>query len=250
YIGLRAELLEADEVLDYDLPAAVDHVEPRAELRGLATQVLMTDAAARAGVDLVLTGVGSDELFAVPDFELADAVRRFRWGAALGRARTLAREWNQGLWGVLHENAFALLWPVLAREGVRPFLRGGRARWPRVGPYCIPPWVDRRFARDHRLFARTRAEARLFSAGPAARAHDRRVFAASVGDWNRAYLAGPRGLGVAHPFRDPRVVAFALGLPAGLRADPSVIKGVPREAVRGLVPDAIRLRRGKRGFNG
>src|SRR4051812_12786854 len=74
HLGVRAEVLEADEVLDYDLDAAtaVDHPEPRAGLRGLATQVLMTAAAARTGADLILTGVGSDELFAVPDFELAD----------------------------------------------------------------------------------------------------------------------------------------------------------------------------------
>jgi asparagine synthase (glutamine-hydrolysing) len=71
----------------------------------------------------------------------------------------------------------------------------------------------------------------------------------SVGDWARWHLAAPRGLTITHPFRDPRVVAFGLGLPLHLRATPGRRKPVLQEATRGLLPEEIRTRTDKRGFN-
>jgi asparagine synthase (glutamine-hydrolysing) len=50
------------------------------------------------------------------------------------------------------------------------------------------------------------------------------------------------------PFLEPQLVAFVLSLPASLRISRGVTKMLLREAVRGTVPEAVRLRRSKLGF--
>jgi asparagine synthase (glutamine-hydrolysing) len=54
---------------------------------------------------------------------------------------------------------------------------------------------------------------------------------------------------VAHPFRDPRLIRFALGLPPSVRCDPLRRKPQLEEATRGILPEPIRTRREKRGFD-
>jgi len=247
----HAELLPADDVLDYDpeVALAIDHGEPRGGLRGLATQLLLTRSAERLGADLMLTGVGCDELLATPVFSLADAVRQGHWLRAFGQAKGLARSRNQGLGNTLHDHALAILWPVVAREGMRAVLRRGRGRWPDLGSFAIPPWVDPAFASRHRLFDRTSDRIRPIPGRPAIETHCRNVFAAGAGDWNRSHLGEPHGVSTAHPFRDPRLVMSTLGLPEAIRVLNPPPKRLLREATTGLLPESVRRRVGKCGFD-
>ena len=50
------------------------------------------------------------------------------------------------------------------------------------------------------------------------------------------------------PFLDYRLVEFTLGLPEDYKLENGITKRVLREAMRGILPEKIRLRRDKLGF--
>lgn len=66
-------------------------------------------------------------------------------------------------------------------------------------------------------------------------------------NFDRASMA--HGIEVRMPFLDWRVVTFGLALPAESRIGGGFTKRVLRDATRGLIPDSIRDRRSKIGFN-
>lgn len=63
------------------------------------------------------------------------------------------------------------------------------------------------------------------------------------GDAGRWYLSTPRGILISHPFLDRRVLKYCLGIHS--RIDP-LPRGLPKpllgEALRGVIPDRIRVR--------
>jgi asparagine synthase (glutamine-hydrolysing) len=64
-----------------------------------------------------------------------------------------------------------------------------------------------------------------------------------------ALQADAVGLGQALPFLDPRLVEFMFRVPGRLKIRDGVAKVLLREAMRGIVPDAARLRARKTGWN-
>jgi len=68
-------------------------------------------------------------------------------------------------------------------------------------------------------------------------------------DWTSWYLAAPRGIHTSHPFCDPRLTAFCLGLARDVRQRPGVVKPLLVSAMKGVLPDPIASRRVKQGFN-
>ena len=251
FLGINCPvILPADDILDYDLADRdmPEHDEPRSGLRGLSTQRSLVDAAAREGADLVLTGVGSDEILVSMPHSLLDSVRRFRWLKAACQARRLARKRNEGIWSVVVDDALSQLFPILCRDGIHPYLHNGQSRWPSLGLFTVPPWIRRCFAREAGLFRLGRERARQIHSLSRQTAYQRTLLT-GAGDWNRQYLAAPRGVMVSHPFRDPRIIRFVLGLPEEIRASVQETKPVLRAAVRGLLPESIRCRNMKRGFD-
>jgi asparagine synthase (glutamine-hydrolysing) len=201
--GARSPLftLAGAEALDYDwfreeIPA---HDEPCSLLPSLPSRRLVIEAADRLGAAVTLSGLGGDEIVTCPPYHLADLVRGGRWLAALAEAQQWAAADNEGTWSVLR------------RFGVEPL---------RPGFVGVPPWVRRDFSRRQHLRQRSQDCARRMFARPAARSWDLFVLESTSGDWGRWHLAAPRGLNLSHPFRDPRLVAFALGLPRHLRGRP------------------------------
>ncbi len=75
------------------------------------------------------------------------------------------------------------------------------------------------------------------------------MLATTSGDWVRWNLAAPLGLNLSHPFRDPRLVAFTLGLSPRLRGVPGLTKPVLQAGMRGLLPEGIRTKRCSPGFD-
>jgi asparagine synthase (glutamine-hydrolysing) len=54
---------------------------------------------------------------------------------------------------------------------------------------------------------------------------------------------------IGHPFLDPRLICFCLGLPVEVKSVPGQRKAVLAEAMRGVLPEHIRCRRRKGHFN-
>ena len=61
-------------------------------------------------------------------------------------------------------------------------------------------------------------------------------------------LGGNYNVEYRHPFFDKRVVAFMLSLPPHYKRQGKTVKVLLREAFKGILPESIRLRRGKAEF--
>jgi asparagine synthase (glutamine-hydrolysing) len=70
-----------------------------------------------------------------------------------------------------------------------------------------------------------------------------------MGKWNNWYSANDVNIHLSHPFLDPRLITFCLGLPTALRENPHLAKPVLQEAMKGILPEPIRTRRYKANFN-
>jgi asparagine synthase (glutamine-hydrolysing) len=75
------------------------------------------------------------------------------------------------------------------------------------------------------------------------------MLSTTSGDWGRWHLAAPRGLNQSFPFRDPRLVCFTLALPRHVRGVPGMVKPLLQTAMRGVLPEEIRLKRCTPGFD-
>jgi asparagine synthase (glutamine-hydrolysing) len=208
------------------------------------------EAADRIGARTILTGHGSDELTAWSPLYIADLLRGGRWYSAAREAAIWAQALNRGFWSTMNRFALEPLAPVLLREGIRHSFRSGYGRWPHLGWFSIPPWIRPEFARRHHLKERALTCARQLSRPPVSRSVQLNILENSAGDWSQWYLAGPRGIEIRHPFRDTRLMCFALKHAQRFRRDPHERKPVLQVATKGILPEPIRTRRDKRGFDG
>lgn len=197
---------------------------------------------ARDGIGLFLDGQGGDELFGCSRYLLADRLRHGRLLSAVDLARRLPGggegTWKWSLRRILYQFGvkgsvpravhrarrsqnplrFTPQWltPESARvyvETDEPWLwkSNGGPRWWAYLAETLTRWRERSGSRD--LFRR------------------------------EAMLAGVTG---AHPFHDDLdLIEFVLQLPPELAFDPDVDRPLLREAMRGLLPDEIRVRQGK-----
>ena len=199
-----------------------------------------------AGVKVLLSGQGSDELL---------AGYRYFWPARLA---SLLRQGAPG-------EAVAMLWRLSrARQPGDPAMRGTVLRslamalptsWTRTAlrasGRAYRPWISRRWGRRHGLAPRT-----PWWSGPRGRhvlrealwlALTARSIPAQLRYQDRNSMA--HSLEERVPFLTPRLAEFLLALPEEylLEADGSS-KAVFRAAMRGIVPDAILDRSDKIGF--
>jgi len=194
---------------------------------------------------IALEGVGGDQLFQVSEVFLSDLLRT-------GRLGELAREWkakgmtNSGFrtffrWAIQPN----LPQPALALASM---VRGGR---PLVGylERALPPWIDRRFAREHALDRRDRAYAPRVThrnrsdretAWYLSHQYFPRVFGVT------STFAREEGVEIRSPLYDRRIIEFALSRPREERSAGSETKRLLRASMRGLLPDSILQTRAKR----
>jgi asparagine synthase (glutamine-hydrolysing) len=243
--------LEGDEVLYFDwfqkeLPR---HDEPSGHLRSMPFHRALVEAADRIGAVMTLSGEGSDEIVTYQPFHMADLLRQGHWLKAVKEASRWGYARYRGMWSVLSNTGLMPLWPIWWREGWGPFFRRGYGVWPRLGFFSIPPWVRPDFARRYQLRQRGRGYARQLFGSPTQASWDSFILAITSGDWQRWHLAAPLGLNLSHPFRDPRLVCYALGLSRNLRGVPGLTKPILETAMRGTLPEKIRTKRCSPGFS-
>jgi asparagine synthase (glutamine-hydrolysing) len=250
--GVQLHRICGDDVLDYDsfLNPPV-HDEPFAGLRGLARDRAMADAAAAAGADTLLTGVGADDLVEVFPYHITDLLRRGRLGAAWHEARRWARATNNSPWMFLSRFGLANLRPAWLRAGLGSAMRGGRAGEKNLGEGTIAPWIQPEFARRHGMRARGVAALRRIygTCRPISLSMVMASLTALSGDGPRWFLAAPHGMVIAHPFLDPRVARLGLAIQAGFRQEPGKQKPLLVHAFRNVLPPEILTRRRKGHFN-
>jgi asparagine synthase (glutamine-hydrolysing) len=193
--------------------------------------------------------LGSDEILDTAPLHIGDLLRAGRGVAACREALRWARAHNLNVWTLLTRCGLEPLLPTFSREGFGPLWRGGYGSWPRLGWFTIPPWVNRGFARRHGLRQRGAEHRRAMFASPINRSLELAMLRTTAGDWARWHLAAALGLDITHPFRDPRLVLYALGIPAAFKAIAGRTKPVLQEAMKGVLPEPIRTRFGKCSFD-
>jgi asparagine synthase (glutamine-hydrolysing) len=245
-------LIPSDQHTDYRIsgPDLPPHDEPYLWLVRQSMSRHLIDEAHRRGVSTVLTGVGAELILDSSPWSIADRLREGHWGVAYRDACRWAEATHTNLREVLvGRGVIAYTGPAALREGVMTLLRGGYGRWPKLGRFDIPPWILPTFARAEHMWTRGLEIARQFGRYPVEQSFRVAGLDATRGDWTSWFVAAPKGLRQSHPFRDPRVVTFALGLLENVRTSPGEKEPVLREAMKGILPEPIRVRRHKRGFD-
>jgi len=214
------------------------HDEPFAGTSMLAQWAVMR-AAGHAGVKVLLDGQGSDEvLCGYPRFmgsRIADLIRAGRWGRAW-------REW--AAWRQVHQAVHPTTMAAMVR-GLLPtgLVRRLRARVTGETAWLNPAWL--RACSDaaesplkpregRSLLAAHQVQALTQDLPALLHAEDRNSMAFSV----EARV----------PFLDHRLVEWLVRLPVEHKIRDGMTKAVLRDAMAGVLPDQVRLRRDKMGF--
>jgi asparagine synthase (glutamine-hydrolysing) len=243
----------ADDLLDFNCFAdAPLHDEPYAGLWRLGMDRASIDLAAQIGAVTLLTGIGADDLLDVQPYYLADVLRRCHLRRAWQEAARWACHHNCSPWEMLRPFGIAPLAPVWLLSGIaRMGLSRGSKRLNAQTDWTIPPWILPSFARRYSL--QSRAIENLQRAyrlcPPTGLSVALSAISHMAGDVIRWAVAAPHGINLAHPFLDRRLLCLSLGMQLRLRPEPGVMKPVLAEAMRGILPDAIRNRRRKGHFN-
>lgn len=251
--GIVPHRLIADDLLDYDaFRDAPLHDEPFSGLFRIGLLGALTRLAADVGAQTILSGLGADEVLADAPYHIADLLQGGRLWKAWSEALAWSRARNCSIWRYLGAYGVAPLLPAVVQVGPRTVWRGGFAQSGEPGRWSIPPWVRPEFARRANLAAlvleRVRREFGTARSVALSEALARiRYFA--TGDWCRYALSAPLGIVDTHPFRDRRVLSFGLSARSRITPVPDAQKRLLNEAMRDILPDAIRRRRSKEHFN-
>jgi asparagine synthase (glutamine-hydrolysing) len=203
---------------------------------GTAWSLAMTRLAVSGGCRVMLTGVWGNAFLEGSAEHLADLLRAFRLAEALRCARLdtpLLR--GGGLASVIFNGGLRPLVPARWRRAI-----GSVVRRPVVPDFMPPSFAGRVALRDRLRAPEWEPSYSTFA--------QRGLYRAALSAWNihageiteRGALQ--HGIEERHPFTDRRLVEFCLGLPETQRWRGQTLKVVEREAMRGLVPDSVRMK--------
>jgi len=220
----------------------------RVPLAGMGSIVDLA-AAARAGADgvgVMLDGQTGDEVLGFAPYAIADRLRRGR----LREALALIERWPGRPPAKLHQKLWLLR--EYGLKGAAPHRLGQRVRDRRVRQGDGAPWLlpglriqeselEDRWAWKRRgtgpLWWRHLADLQVYGPHREPRLEYLR------------HRAAAHGVAAASPLYDPDLIAHVLSIPPDLQFDPAHDRPLARAAMRGLLPDAVRLQRRKADFS-
>jgi asparagine synthase (glutamine-hydrolysing) len=260
-----AEFDESDKIAELtsalELHPAAFRVAPRGTVRlalehtkqwglplngaGALIDIVLVHEAARDGVDVVLDGQTGDEVLGFAPYLVADRLRQGRLIAALA----LAGRWPVGRPTTKREKYLILR--NLGVKGAVPYRIGNwlmRRRNEGRGPEWLLPSLRRRFGELEDRWAW-----KVRSTGPLWWRHLADIMVnAPHRELRLDYLrhrASAVGLANESPLYDFDLIDFCLRLPPELAFDSQFARPLAREAVAGLMPEAVRLQTQKADFS-
>jgi asparagine synthase (glutamine-hydrolysing) len=201
-------------------------------------------AAREEGIDVVWTGLGGDQLFEGSPRGASSLVWRGRPLAAIALARAFA---PRSLTGQARSIAANVAWASLRRHLPVRLLTAVSRRPPSV---MLRPWAGPRLrALEEARIARARRARPPWEISRREKtARSLRADFCDMLAFDRSVLEARGDVLRLDPYMDPEIVRAVASLPD----DELVREGIPRwplrEAVRGLVPEEVRLRRDKASF--
>jgi asparagine synthase (glutamine-hydrolysing) len=188
----------------------------------------------RGGGRVILCGSAGDDYLTGDHAFIADLVARGRVAEALRHTARFAIAYR------------ASFWSLAARFMVLPFLPEPLRL--RLGSKtgAAPTWLDPGFARRTGAAVRVREN----RGSPAREGGHYASMMAESFRFRAAHLARGAhedGVDMRYPFLHRPLVEMALGLPMEMLLRPGTTKWVLRQAMRGILPEEVRVRRGKGG---
>jgi asparagine synthase (glutamine-hydrolysing) len=186
------------------------------------------------GLRVMISGYGGDDLYSGEDFWLSDMLRQ---GRLLHAAKTLH--------GARHQINMK---DYLLNYGLRPLIPGKLKAWYRELRPRKPAWeawIHHRLASQTGLLQLDKASHRSPKLRlPGQQARYSAMFQSGFPEGFTAYqdLARRNGMQYTFPFLDRRLVEFVVGLPSEQIALPDSSRRVLREAMSGVLPEAVRQR--------
>jgi len=202
--------------------------------------------AALDGVRVLLDGEDGDRLFGISFYYIADLLRR-------GRVRAAGRLVHR--MGVIerpktHELVLKMLYHYGIKGGLPSWLiLAVRARRPPARH--VPPWFT---VESGRAYHATEMPTSFMRRGlprwwgSQVESLTRGAGTAILFDHTRR-RAGLVGMEMRHPLADVDLMELVLGLPPELAYDPRFSRPLMRDAMRGIVPEELRVRRSKSYFD-
>jgi asparagine synthase (glutamine-hydrolysing) len=220
----------------------------RAPLAGMGAIVDLA-AAARAGADgvgVMLDGQTGDEVLGFAPYVIADRLRHGRLPDAL----KLIDRWPGRPPDKLHQKLWLLR--EFGLKGAAPHHLGQRVRDRRVhqgdgAPWLLPHLRAQESALEDRWAWKRRGPGPLWWRHLA----DLQIYGPHR-EPRLEYLrhrAAANGVASASPLYDPDLIAYALSIPPELQFDPGTDRPLARAAMRGLLPEPVRLQRQKADFS-
>ena len=234
--GVRNERI-VDPPTWYDDHYAPPHTDqPRGDIHIYPRDSRLQAIVRSAGGRVLLTGVGGDELFTGNMLFFADWIARGRLGTAVREMARRAAIGRVSFWELAYRNAVLPLLPRALYSRLVHDQHGAP----------IQPWLEPATMRRHGIAPRA---ASVPAYGGRLGRHYHHAVVTSIGTLESPSHGGviADSLDVRHPFLYRPLVEFALRLPPELRARPHTHRWVLREAMRGILPEAVRTRVGKPG---
>jgi asparagine synthase (glutamine-hydrolysing) len=247
--GITLQKIPAE---DYYFLDGMANYAPRLDTVGFGTASLthaLYEKARSCGCDGMLNGFGGDSLFDAAKFRYFDEMRQGRWWRVwpwVLAGRREGRSWPSLI------RAYCL-WPsVPARLRYRIDQWRGRSRY-----HQVPNWIHPEFAAKsgmgQRLYAQFRHERpQSIRDGMRYMQVEHIVRLAQQGEaiTRRNRETTQFGMHEAFPLLDRRLAEFVLAAPFRLGASPGMVgtKWILRAALRGILPETVRLRQGKSGW--
>jgi len=245
--AIVAHQLPADDFLQFDVFTDPPlHDEPYTALSSLTMEQPFVTLASEIGALTILTGHGADEIHHLLPFYLADLLRQHHFHKAWKEVTKWAKARNCSPWSIFMTFGFSpivSLWA--AGTGWACLTTKKDADW------SVPLWIMPDFARRYSLRNRAIENARQIyqQCQQTSLSVTLNAITNRAGDMFRWSVAAPLGITNAHPFLDPRLLSFGLGMQTRILPEPGNMKPVLAEAMRDKLPDAIRYRQRKGGFN-
>jgi asparagine synthase (glutamine-hydrolysing) len=187
-------------------------------------------AAQQHGVNVLLSGLGGDELFLGHAGRWTDWLCAGDWALLWRELKTWRYSTDEVPWSVLARKAIAPLVPTLVRRAVSTLKRD-----------TAFPWVSRSLLRNGDLFDRMRRTPDESGPNHAVTGMMRGLIDASaISAWEeQERLAARFHQDDRMPYFDRRVIDFALALPEKLRSRPGSPKDFTRRAWNGQIPHSV-----------
>lgn len=198
-------------------------------------------AAREAGITVLLTGFGGDELFSTSQQHLSGLLRT----GAVVRAWKQA-QYDANVWG---SNRWQMFW----RHGIWPMLPIRVPRQYRDSGHTAANFINREFLESSEALHFIESSAAPDFSDP----EQHQIYWALRYGWNLVLqleqvesLARQYGLKLRHPFLDYRLAQFVIALPGDQRHRAEGDRYILRNSMRGLMPEKVRTRVGKSDLAG